>query len=48
VVALLVLLATRRVLTVPPVGRGGVNLVKACENDRIGAVEPGFSSGRQA
>ncbi|GHH48916.1 MFS transporter [Streptomyces candidus] len=48
VAALLVLLATRRVLRVPQVGEGGVNLAGACENDRIGAVEPGFSSGHQA
>jgi predicted MFS family arabinose efflux permease len=45
VVALLVLLATGRVLAVP--GRTPV-AVRVSENDRNGAVEPGFSSGHQA
>lgn len=52
VLALLVLLATRRVLTAPQVDDvavgGGVNLDEAFENDRIGTAEPGFSSGHQA
>jgi predicted MFS family arabinose efflux permease len=51
VLALLVLVATRRVLTVPQVRGGGataINMVGASENDRIGEVEPGFSSGHQA
>lgn len=45
VAALLVLLATGRVLAVP--GRTAVS-VRGSENDRNGAVEPGFSSGHQA
>ncbi|WP_274567620.1 MFS transporter [Streptomyces spiramyceticus] len=49
VAALLVLLATQRVLTIPdaaplPPGSG----VIPCENDRIGAAEPGFRTGHQA
>ncbi|GGQ23380.1 MFS transporter [Streptomyces roseolilacinus] len=50
VAALLVLVATRRVLTVtagadrPEAGQP----VRVSENDRNGAVEPGFSEGRQA
>ncbi|MCX5202290.1 MFS transporter [Streptomyces sp. NBC_00237] len=51
VLALLVLVSTRRVLTVPQVREGGatlVNIAGASENDRIGEVEPGFSSGHQA
>ncbi|MGA5101354.1 MFS transporter [Streptomyces lavendulocolor] len=47
--ALLVLVATRRVLAVPlhrPRHAGDV--VAASENDRNGAVEPGFSTGHQA
>ncbi|MFI5804115.1 MFS transporter [Streptomyces sp. NPDC051561] len=52
VLALLVLLATRRVLTVPPVdgqvAERAVNIAGPFENDRIGEVEPGFSSGHQA
>ncbi|MFG3508465.1 MFS transporter [Streptomyces sp. NPDC047821] len=48
-VALLVLLATQRVLAVPR--RGAVHtadVVATSENDRNGAVEPGFSTGHQA
>ncbi|MFD5183762.1 MFS transporter [Streptomyces sp. NPDC058372] len=45
VAALLVLLATTRVLNGG--GRGGVPVVSS-ENDRNGAVEPGFSAGHQA
>lgn len=45
VAALLVLLATGRVLAAP--GRSAV-AVRGSENDRNGAVEPGFSSGHQA
>ncbi|MEU8568696.1 MFS transporter [Streptomyces pathocidini] len=44
-VALLVLLATRRVLAVPGRTRA---VGQAAENDRNGAVEPGFRAGRQA
>ncbi|MFD7441177.1 MFS transporter [Streptomyces sp. NPDC059909] len=43
--ALLVLLATGRVLAVP--GRSA-HIASGDENDRSGAVEPGFSSGHQA
>ncbi|MBT2490223.1 MFS transporter [Streptomyces sp. ISL-96] len=49
VAALLVLLATRRVLTIPvvaPLPQDSV--VMPCENDRIGAAEPGFRTGHQA
>ncbi|MET9514067.1 MFS transporter [Streptomyces sp. NPDC002994] len=49
VAALLVLLATRRVLTIPvaaPLPHDSV--VMPCENDRIGAAEPGFRTGHQA
>lgn len=49
VAALLVLLATRRVLTIAvatPLPTGSV--VMPCENDRIGAAEPGFRTGHQA
>ncbi|WP_028815458.1 MFS transporter [Streptomyces flavidovirens] len=49
VAALLVLLATRRVLTIPvatPLPTDSV--VMPCENDRIGAAEPGFRTGHQA
>lgn len=45
VAALLVLLATGRVLAVPG---GGAHLAPAGENDRSGAAEPGFSSGHRA
>lgn len=45
VAALLVLLATGRVLAVP--GHTAVS-ARGSENDRNGAVEPGFSSGHQA
>ncbi|MGW0735467.1 MFS transporter [Streptomyces sp. NPDC002851] len=45
VAALLVLVATVRVLAVP---RGEVRQVGASESDRNGAVEPGFSAGHQA
>ncbi|MER7110409.1 MFS transporter [Streptomyces sp. NPDC000229] len=48
-VALLVLLATRRVLAVPLRGaQHAGDVVAASENDRNGAVEPGFSTGHQA
>ncbi|MBT2505987.1 MFS transporter [Streptomyces sp. ISL-98] len=49
VAALLVLLATQRVLTIPdtaPLPAGSD--VIPCENDRIGAAEPGFRTGHQA
>ncbi|OEJ27720.1 MFS transporter [Streptomyces agglomeratus] len=49
VAALLVLLATRRVLAIPvatPLPTDSV--VMPCENDRIGAAEPGFRTGHQA
>ncbi|GHA90291.1 MFS transporter [Streptomyces chryseus] len=49
VAALVVLLTTRRVLTIPvtaPLPRDSV--VIPCENDRIGAAEPGFRTGHQA
>ncbi|MFE9397785.1 MFS transporter [Streptomyces flavidovirens] len=49
VAALLVLLATRRVLTIPvatPLPTDSV--VMPSENDRIGAAEPGFRTGHQA
>ncbi|MGW7055501.1 MFS transporter [Streptomyces sp. NPDC054887] len=49
VAALLVLLTTRRVLTLPvaaPLPQGSVAI--PCENDRIGAAEPGFRTGHQA
>ncbi|MBT2399030.1 MFS transporter [Streptomyces sp. ISL-100] len=49
VAALLVLLATRRVLAIPltaPLPHDSV--VMPCENDRIGAAEPGFRTGHQA
>ncbi|MFD5102412.1 MFS transporter [Streptomyces albidochromogenes] len=49
VAALAVLLTTRRVLTIPvtaPLPRDSV--VIPCENDRIGAAEPGFRTGHQA
>ncbi|WP_328581498.1 MFS transporter [Streptomyces sp. NBC_00370] len=45
VAALLVLIATRRVLAAP--GRTS-NATAGTENDRSGAAEPGFSSGHQA
>lgn len=45
VAALLVLIATRRVLAAP--GRTS-NATAGSENDRSGAAEPGFSSGHQA
>ncbi|MFE5011509.1 MFS transporter [Streptomyces sp. NPDC057651] len=45
VAALLVLLATGRVLAAP---RGAGRVVGSSENDRNGAVEPGFSTGHQA
>ncbi len=45
VAALVVLLATGKVLAAP--GRSAV-AVRGSENDRNGAVEPGFSSGHQA
>ncbi|MER6995928.1 MFS transporter [Streptomyces sp. NPDC000410] len=45
IVALLVLLATGRVLAVPARTE---HIASADENDRSGAVEPGFSSGHQA
>ncbi|MFE7776180.1 MFS transporter [Streptomyces sp. NPDC057445] len=45
IAALLVLLATGKVLAVP--GRGE-HIASGDENDRSGAVEPGFSSGHQA
>jgi MFS family permease len=45
VAALLVLVATQRVLAAPE--RGG-RVVSASENDRNGAVEPGFRTGHQA
>lgn len=45
VAALMVLLATGKVLVVP--GRTDVS-VQVSENDRNGAVQPGFSSGHQA
>ncbi|GAA4926662.1 MFS transporter [Streptomyces coeruleoprunus] len=47
--ALLVLLATRRVLAVPlRTAQHTEQVVRVSENDRNGTVEPGFSSGRQA
>ncbi|GGT45491.1 MFS transporter [Streptomyces purpureus] len=47
--ALLVLLATGRVLTAPaPTTRHAEVITSSSENDRNGAVEPGFSSGHQA
>ncbi|GAA2934343.1 MFS transporter [Streptomyces enissocaesilis] len=49
VAALLVLLATRRVLAIPlvtPLPKDSVAM--PCENDRIGAAEPGFRTGHQA
>ncbi|MGW7198087.1 MFS transporter [Streptomyces chryseus] len=49
VAALVVLLTTRRVLTIPvtaPLPRDSG--VIPCENDRIGAAEPGFRTGHQA
>ncbi|MFF8291755.1 MFS transporter [Streptomyces sp. NPDC016309] len=47
--ALLVLLATQRVLAVPRhQAQHAEDVVAASENDRNGAVEPGFSSGHQA
>ncbi|WP_406516898.1 MFS transporter [Streptomyces sp. NBC_00134] len=45
VAALLVLLATGRVLAAP---RGAGRVAGSSENDRNGAVEPGFSRGHQA
>ncbi|MFF1360386.1 MFS transporter [Streptomyces sp. NPDC058297] len=45
VAALLVLLATGRVLAAP---RGAGRVAGSSENDRNGAVEPGFSTGHQA
>ncbi|MEU2429826.1 MFS transporter [Streptomyces sp. NPDC007861] len=45
IAALLVLLATGRVLAVPGHSE---HIASADENDRSGAVEPGFSSGHQA
>lgn len=47
--ALLVLLATRRVLAIPLVAPLPTDsVVMPCENDRIGAAEPGFRTGHQA
>ncbi|MDN3293617.1 MFS transporter [Streptomyces ficellus] len=47
--ALLVLLATQRALAVPPrTAPHGEDVVATSENDRNGAVEPGFSTGHQA
>ncbi|MFI6105480.1 MFS transporter [Streptomyces sp. NPDC051310] len=47
--ALLVLLATRRVLAVPPrTAQPAGDVVAVSENDRNGTVEPGFSSRHQA
>ncbi|MGW0546820.1 MFS transporter [Streptomyces altiplanensis] len=49
VAALLVLLATRRVLTITPAGPLPTDsVVMPSENDRIGAAEPGFRTGHQA
>ncbi|MBT2527197.1 MFS transporter [Streptomyces sp. ISL-99] len=49
VAALLVLLATRRVLTIPVVTPLPTDsVVMPSENDRIGAAEPGFRTGHQA
>ncbi|MFF9865677.1 MFS transporter [Streptomyces sp. NPDC013953] len=49
IAALLVLLATRRVLAVPlRTAQHAGAVVAVSENDRNGAVEPGFSSRRQA
>lgn len=45
VAALLVLLATGRVLAAP---RSAGRVAGSSENDRNGAVEPGFSTGHQA
>ncbi|MFJ8648031.1 MFS transporter [Streptomyces sp. NPDC093546] len=47
--ALLVLLATQRVLAVPPrTAQPADDVVATSENDRNGVVEPGFSTGHQA
>ncbi|TQK43474.1 putative MFS family arabinose efflux permease [Streptomyces sp. SLBN-118] len=47
--ALLVLMATQRVLAVPAHSKGiAVAIAAPTENDRNGAAEPGFSSGREA
>ncbi|MEU9981401.1 MFS transporter [Streptomyces sp. NPDC050856] len=49
IAALLVLLATRRVLEVPRrTAQQAAHTVAVSENDRNGAREPGFSSGHQA
>ncbi|GAA1519649.1 MFS transporter [Streptomyces albidochromogenes] len=49
VAALAVLLTTRRVLTIPLTAPlPGDSVVIPCENDRIGAAEPGFRTGHQA
>ncbi len=49
VAALLVLLATRRVLAITPAGPLPTDsVVMPSENDRIGAAEPGFRTGHQA
>ncbi|MEW2553220.1 MFS transporter [Streptomyces zhihengii] len=47
--ALLVLMATQRVLSAPPAAEGAAPPVDGPgENDRNGAAQPGFSSGREA
>ncbi|MEE1752561.1 MFS transporter [Streptomyces sp. SP18CS02] len=49
IAALLVLLATHRVLAVPPrPAQHAEDVERVSENDRNGAVEPGFSTRRQA